>query len=315
MNKRILKKFKKNNFIILFGITFLIMFVIVIVNDVTKKDAEEQQDIYEQAAGDIIEDGIIDSEEQSRETDTGLPDTSQNTVEETIGNSSQAKQSESTGDVENTQPVTEQSTEVYNDKNVKFTTADSSYLDGALFIGDSRTLTLANYANWTNTTFYADTGISIWKIMEKPIAKVNGKSMTITDALKIEKFDKIYIMLGVNELGTGTDDSFCNQYRNVINKIKELQPQAIIYIQSIMHVTQSKDEENSYINNTVINRRNDKIRQIADNRQVFWIDDNEAFDEPGTGKLNSEYTSDGVHLKSRYIPVWQNFLLTHVVQR
>ena len=72
-------------------------------------------------------------------------------------------------------------------------------------------------------------------------------------------------------------------------------------MQSIMHVTQSKDEAGTDINNVNINERNEKLKTLADNVNVFWIDENEAFDEAGTGKLNAEYTSDGVHLKAKYI--------------
>ena len=39
-----------------------------------------------------------------------------------------------------------------------FVTVDESYLDGALFIGDSRTQTISLYANWDKTVFYAEQG-------------------------------------------------------------------------------------------------------------------------------------------------------------
>ena len=122
-------------------------------------------------------------------------------------------------------------------------------------------------------------------------------------------------MLGINELGRGTPDSFCNQFRAVVNEIQSLQPQAVIYIESIMHVTQAKDDEGSYIHNGEIDARNEKIQTIADAVNIFWLDVNEVFDASGTGKLNPEYTSDGVHLKPMYIGVWQDFLLKHVIIR
>ena len=61
--------------------------------------------------------------------------------------------------------------------------------------------------------------------------------------MKKNKFEKIYIMLGINEIGTGTADTFAEQYGKVINTIREKQPDAIIFIQSIMHVTKKKDKE------------------------------------------------------------------------
>lgn len=195
-----------------------------------------------------------------------------------------------------------------------FEQADMSYLDGALFIGDSRTITLSEYAGWDNTHFFVETGLTIWTVMDAPIAKVNGAKVTVDEALQTQRYDKIYIQLGINELGRGTPDSFTEQYEEVLTRIRELQPQAVIYIQSIMHVSQSKDDQNTYINNGEVNARNEKLKNLADGIRVFWLDENEVFDEPGTGKLNPEYTSDGVHLKPKYIPVWQEFLLSHTIR-
>ena len=47
-----------------------------------------------------------------------------------------------------------------------FTDVDQSYLDDAVFIGDSRTDTLKMYAGWENTTYYVKTGTNIWDIMD-----------------------------------------------------------------------------------------------------------------------------------------------------
>ena len=199
--------------------------------------------------------------------------------------------------------------------NPVFTAVDESYLSDALFIGDSRTVALQMYGGLVNTNFFVDTGMSIWKVMDAPIANINGQTMTVDAALQSASFNKVYIMLGINEVGTGTADTFLQQYANVVNRIRQLQPQAIIYVQSIMHVTQSKDEAGTDINNVNINERNEKLKTLADNVNVFWIDENEAFDEAGTGKLNAEYTSDGVHLKAKYISLWINYILSHAVVR
>ena len=80
-----------------------------------------------------------------------------------------------------------------------------------------------------------------------------------------------------------------------------------------MHVTAGKDAEGTYINNGEVNARNLELQKLADNTTVFYLDVNEVMDEPGTGKLNGEYSNDGVHLKVKYINVWREFLLEHGV--
>jgi len=188
----------------------------------------------------------------------------------------------------------------------EFQRVEMDYLKDALFIGDSRTSTLYEYAKWEDTDFFVKYGMSVWNLAE---SKMNDK--LLSDVLSEKQYGKIYIMLGINELGTGTPDSFYEQYKRMVDEIRYRQPEAIIFIQSIMHVSAEKDEENTYINNEEINLRNEKIMQMADNDRVFYLNVNEAVDDPDTGKLNSEYSFDGVHLEAKYINLWQEYLLNH----
>lgn len=197
----------------------------------------------------------------------------------------------------------------------QFVTVGMEYLDGALFIGDSRTSVLYEYAGWEKTHFFVAYGQTIWNVMDEVVNsdKTVGKIST-REALKSQNYDKIYIMLGVNELGRGTADTFYEQYKLVIDEIRMLQPDARIFIQSILHVSEEKDSRGTYINNAEINARNEKIKTLEDGRQIFWLDVNEVFDEAGTGKLKQEYSSDGVHIKAKYISVWRDFLLMHGIE-
>jgi len=82
-----------------------------------------------------------------------------------------------------------------------FVTVDESYLDGALFIGDSRTQTISLYANWDKTVFYAEQGVSVWKILDEKIVKSGNKKITVKKALDKNKFEKII----AKEANTDTD--------------------------------------------------------------------------------------------------------------
>lgn len=198
----------------------------------------------------------------------------------------------------------------------QFTQVDMSYLDGALFIGDSRTSTLYEYAGWDTTEFFVEYGLTIWDVMEEELAEDSetGEKLTVREALGKKQYEKIYLMLGINELGRGTPDTFYEQYKLVVDEIRSLQPDAVLFIQSIMHVTDKKDSEGTYINNPEINARNEKIKTLANQKDIFWLDENEVFDLEGTNKLNPDYTNDGVHLKAKYIPVWQDFFLKHGIE-
>lgn len=197
----------------------------------------------------------------------------------------------------------------------KYMTVTEDYFDDALFIGDSRTVGLHDYAKLNNTTFYASTGLTVYKMFTAKIATLPGskKKVTIEEALEQQKFNKIYIMIGINEMGTGTAETFKQKYSERIERIKELQPDAIIYIQSIMLVTTERSNKGDYINNEGIIERNNAIAELADGERIFYLDVNEAVTDE-TGGLVSEYTFDGVHLKAAYVDIWKNYLLEHAIQ-
>ena len=204
------------------------------------------------------------------------------------------------------------------DGTYEFTEVDEEYFADALFIGDSRTVGLSEYCKPLDekATFYAKVSLTIYGAMNKPFVKTNDGRGTITveQALSENQFGKIYIMLGLNEMGTGTTESFAEAYANVINRIRELQPDAIIFIQSIMHVSEKKSSGDKYFNNGYINERNAAIAELADNRTIFYIDMNEAVDDEN-GNLIKDLSFDDVHLKASSYDRWYQYLLEHGIIR
>jgi hypothetical protein len=194
----------------------------------------------------------------------------------------------------------------------EFATVKESYFKDALFIGDSRTVGLEEYSGWKDPTYYAETGITIYEVFDKKIAEVGGQKVMLEEALKKKNFKKIYIMLGINEMGIGTAKSFTAEYKKVIDKIKKLQPDAIIFIQSIMNVTKKKSDTDPVFNNKKIKERNEHLALLADNKKVFYIDVNEAITD-NTGGMAAKYTFDSIHLKAVYYKIWTDFLLKHGV--
>lgn len=190
---------------------------------------------------------------------------------------------------------------------------EDGYLDGALFIGDSRTTILHEYAKWDQTDFFVKNGLTVWDVNEIVLSTVNGTNQTLEQVLQNKKYPKIYVMLGINELGTGNPDSFAGQYLQVLDSIRRLQPESLIFLQEIIHVTSQKDTERTYINNKEIDFRNDALRKICDGKQIIYLDINEAFDLEGTGTLNPAYSGDGVHIQAKNIQRWKDYLLNHGV--
>lgn len=194
-----------------------------------------------------------------------------------------------------------------------FGPAPEGYFDDALFIGDSRTVGLKEYGGLEQSTFYCSTGLTIYRMFTEPIVKVPGskKKITVEEALGQRQFGKIYLMIGINEMGTGTVDSFIKKYQEQVDRLQELQPDAILYLQGIMRVTTERSQKGDYINNEGIDARNAEIAKMADNKKIFYLDVNPLLCDEDGG-LTASYTHDGVHLRAAYVLQWKDFLQENV---
>jgi hypothetical protein len=271
---------------------------------------EGDETIFE--AGEKTGDGPDEAEEladaaedaQSEEAEGG---------EDTDGDSDQAEQDESSFDISgnSAEEPEEEEPEVY-----EFTDVDDDYFTDALFIGDSRTVGLSEYCEPLDerATFYAKVSLTIFTVMNKEFIKTDTGKMSVDTALQNNQFGKIYIMLGLNEIGTGDAEDFKNADEEVINRIRELQPDAIIYIQGIMHVSKKKSEGDKTFTNDKINERNEAIAELANDKDIFYIDMNESVDD-GEGNLDGELSFDGVHLKASSYERWHEFLLHNAIVR
>lgn len=197
----------------------------------------------------------------------------------------------------------------------EYVTVDETWFDDALFIGDSRTVGMSEYGGLDNATFYASTGLTIYKLFTAEIVPVDGskQKITIEEALSRRQFAKIYLMIGINEMGTGTVETFMEKYTEVVARLQELQPDAVIYLQAIMRVSSERSAKGDYINNEGIDLRNEEIAKLADNERIFYLDVNSVVCDEDGG-LEKSYTFDGVHLMAKYVSVWKEFLMEHAVK-
>ena len=92
--------------------------------------------------------------------------------------------------------------------------------------------------------------------------------------------------------------------------IRRLQPDALIFIEGNLLVTQSKSDSNTGITNENIASRNDLIATLANQQDTFYIDINQS-SLCSNGALLPEFTWDQVHIKAQYYEVWKDFLLKH----
>lgn len=197
---------------------------------------------------------------------------------------------------------------------IKYSKVKNSYFKDAVFIGDSRTVGLHDYSGLEHTTYFAKTGLTIYNMLDEPFITdpVTNNKVTISYMMQHNTYQKIYLCIGINELGTGGTERFQQECWKVLKKLRKWQPDAIIYVQSILPVSAVQNAKDAVINNTNIRDKNAAIAQLTDGIQIIYLNINEVFEDENHN-LRQEYTFDNVHLYAQYYSKWIDYLKKHAV--
>lgn len=198
-------------------------------------------------------------------------------------------------------------------KQIDWQIADEDYFQDAIFVGDSRTEGfMLNNGIMATIKSYTHKGLTVDTIFTSKVINKNGKKITIMDALKESDFSKVYLMLGINETGWPYNDMFISHYAKVIDEIKKINPNCIIYIQSIIPVSEKVSNSHEYVKNSKIKEFNSLIKKMADEKQVYYLNVSEALVND-FGFLPEEAAVDGIHLNREYCIKWFEYIKNHVI--
>ncbi len=175
-----------------------------------------------------------------------------------------------------------------------------------LFIGDSRTVGLYEYGELGEADVFAKCGIGVFDLWNIEVCCGGNEKKTLGQALTQKQYETIHLMLGINELGYPTEE-ILKKYRETVEQIQNMQPQARIILGSNLHVTSNKSEGSTVYNNPKIDGLNSEIQQIGQELNCYYIDSNERFDDM-QGNLPNECSSDGLHMSGKYYAEWVQWL-------
>lgn len=176
-----------------------------------------------------------------------------------------------------------------------------------LFIGDSRTVGIREYGHLQNIDYFADVGANVYEIWDLETNVGDKGKLSLEKVLESEQYVNIHIMLGINEIGYGLDQT-AEKFKEFVEVIRTFQPEARIYIGANLHVTQSSSDTSDVYNNTRINYLNGKMAELADEKTIFYLDANTIFDDEN-GHLDTTYSSDHAHLVAKYYLAWGQWLM------
>ena len=192
-----------------------------------------------------------------------------------------------------------------------FVTVDYDYFNDALFIGDSRTVGLMEYGNLENAAFFADSGMSVFSLQSKKVSMPERGKVTLEEILLEKPYGKIYLMLGINELGYEFE-VIQKKYQATLEYIRSFQGEAVIFLCANLHVTEEQSHKDPIYNNANVNRVNEMIAGLADSVNYFYVDVNELFDDEN-GNLDEEYCSDSFHVYGKDYKSWIDWLCTKAI--
>ncbi|MBR1649771.1 MAG: hypothetical protein IJ691_01255 [Lachnospiraceae bacterium] len=194
---------------------------------------------------------------------------------------------------------------------------EDDYFDDACFVGDSRMVGIFDYAGWDKADFYCDNGYCIYNYMggKNVICQNNNKKYKLEDAIKRKKYGKVYIMMGTNDCGYGTTESFKESYSEMLEMIKTQLPDAVIFVVSNMRISKDaeKNDKTGVYKNLNINDKNTAIAELADGERVFYFDINAPFVDK-EGYLIDEYTFDGFHVYAKQYTEMADIFKAHGIK-
>lgn len=192
---------------------------------------------------------------------------------------------------------------------------EDGYFADAVFVGDSRTDGFRLFSGLKQGDYIVETGLSVFKV-EKEEVRVEGEQMTVPQALERKVYGKVYVCLGLNELGMRDDQGYYDHYAAFIDLIRAAQPAATVYVQLLIPVNAQKCGEKGiadYINNDQIAVYNGLLRQLAQDKRVFLTDPAQVIVDE-TGQPPYDAVADGVHFQQEPYQKWLDYLKRHTIR-
>ena len=194
---------------------------------------------------------------------------------------------------------------------------NDDYFLNSLFIGDSRMVGVGAWGG-VEAYFYAKVALTIRGVMSIPFIEdtlaEEPVTRTIMDTIRTYPvFDNVYIAFGVNELGW-SKNAFITTYEEVVKQIREVLPDADIYIQAVIPVSKAvSDKGKNGITNDGVREYNRQLQELAAKLGVFYLAvDKELCDENGDMPAES-VAADGIHFGGAVCRQIMEYVRNHVV--
>lgn len=136
----------------------------------------------------------------------------------------------------------------------------------------------------------------------------------VYDPITKGKPDKIFLMIGVNDMARGTSiDSIAHATKKIIYKIQQESPKTVVFLQSVLPMNPDFGMFEGHTKRTSeVKSLNKQLSVVAEETNITYIDLYSYFILPQTEKMNPEYTNDGLHLTGKGYLKWAEIVKPYV---
>lgn len=137
------------------------------------------------------------------------------------------------------------------------------------------------------------------------------------DAVLKGKPAKIFLLIGINDLSRGVSvDTIVSQIGMIAAKIRKDSPKTRLYLQSLLPLT---DHYGMFTGHTSrwqeVEKINSGLIRLAEKEKFTYVDLYTHFVDKKTGKMNIDYTNDGLHLMGKGYLKWVEIVKPYITQK
>ena len=133
------------------------------------------------------------------------------------------------------------------------------------------------------------------------------------DEIAISHPAQLFILAGINDISQNVPNKqIIKHYRYIIQRVKEQSPETAIYIQSLLPINNDFGRYKRLIGKEKqIIKLNKELKKLASKEKIIFVNINPLY-MGKQGKLDAQYTNDGLHLTETAYSLWVSELQKYI---
>lgn len=183
----------------------------------------------------------------------------------------------------------------------------NSFFDNSVMIGNSLAEGFYMWAGLAeNFTFICNA--NLW--IDQVIGGIDLSKVTLNPGM----YESIYLVFGLNEVGNSVE-LFIEEYVELIDFLREYQPNATIYVHSVTPVMEKVDKDPGEVQTMArIDNFNERLKEMCAEKECWYVDIySMLIDENGYLSTAYAFEGDGKHFEKSGYVAWADYLKSHYV--